>query len=71
MSFPVGYGVTKADADILDSWWSEDRGGYIQPTEFLLGRGGTVLVGRMGADEATRLIPRRENIRREEEGKAN
>ena len=79
MSFPVGYGVTKADADILDSWWSEDRGGYIQPTEFLLGRGGTVLgalyasgpVGRMGADEAIRLITRRENIRREEEGKAN
>ena len=67
MSFPVGYGVTKADADILDSWWSEDRGGYIQPTEFLLGRGGTVLggmyasgqVGRMGADEAIRLITRR------------
>jgi len=79
LSFPVGYGVTKADADILDSWWSEDRGGYIQPTEFLLGRGGTVLgalyasgpVGRMGADEAIRLITRRENIRREEEGKAN
>jgi len=79
LSFPVGYGVTKADAHILDSWWSEDRGGYIQPTEFLLGRGGTVLggmyasgpVGRMGADEAIRLITRRENIRREEEGKAN
>ena len=79
MSFPVGYGVTKADADILDSWWSEDRGGYIQPTEFLLGRGGTVLggmyasgpVGRKGADEAIRLITRRENIRREEAGKTN
>jgi len=28
-------------------------------------------VGRMGADEAIRLITRRENIRREEEGKAN
>ena len=79
MSFPVGYGVTKADADILDSWGSEDRGGYIQPSEFLLGRGGTVLggmyasgpVGRMGADEAIRLISRRENIRREEQDKAN
>ena len=79
LSFPVGYGVTKADAHIIDSWWAEDRGGYIQPTEFLLGRGGTVLggryaagpVGRMGADEAIRLITRRENIRREEEDKAN
>ena len=28
-------------------------------------------VGRMGADEAIRLITRRENIRREDEGKAN
>ncbi len=79
MSFPVAYGATKADADLLDSWWSEDRGGYIQPTEFLLGRGGTVLgsmyasgqVGRMGADEAIRFITRRETIRREEEEKAH
>ena len=79
LSFPVGYGVTKADAHILDAGGAEDRGGYIQPTEFLLGRGGTVLggmyasgpVGRMGADEAIRLITRRENIRREEEDKAN
>ena len=78
LSFPVGYGVTKADGDLLGSWWS-GGGGYIQPTEFLLERGGTVLgalyasgpVGRMGADEAIRLITRRENIRREEEGKTN
>ena len=78
LSFPVGYGVTKADADILDSWWSEDRGGYIQPAEFLIGRGGVVLgsiyasgpVGRMGADEAIRQITRRESMRKEQEGTA-
>ena len=39
----MAYAATKADGDLLGSWWSEDRGGYIQPTEFLLGRGGTVL----------------------------
>ena len=79
MSFPMAYGATKADSDLIGAWWSEDRDGYIQPAEFLLGRGGTVLgamyasgpVGRMGADEAISLITRRENIRREEEEKAH
>ena len=79
LSFPMAYGATKADGDLMGSWWSEDRGGSIQPTDFLLGRGGTVLggmyasgpVGRMGADEAIRLITRRENIRREEEAAAD
>ena len=78
LSFTVAYGATRADADLIAAWWSEDRGGYIQPSEFLLGQGGVVLgvmyasgpVGRMGADEAIRLITRRENIRREEEGQA-
>ena len=75
----MAYGATKADSDLIGAWWSEDRDGYIQPAEFLLGRGGTVLgamyasgpVGRMGADEAIPLITRRENIRREEEEKAH
>ncbi len=79
LSFPMAYGATKADGDLMGSWWSEEHDGYIQPTEFLLGRGGTVLgamyasgpVGRMGADEAIRLITRRENMRKEEEAKAN
>ena len=78
LSFAIAYGATKDDGDLVGSWWSEDRGGYIQPTEFLLGRGGTVLgamyasgpVGRMGADEAIRFITRRERIRREEAGQA-
>ena len=50
----------KEDGELIGAWWSEGRGGYIQPAEFLLGRGGVVLgamyasgsVGRMGADEA-------------------
>ena len=78
LTFPMAYAATKADGDMLGSWWSEDRGGYIQPTEFLLGRGGTVLgamyatgpVGRMGADEAIHYITYRENIRRKGEEQA-
>ena len=76
LTFPVAYGTTKADADAIGSWWSEDRGGYIQPAEFLLGRGGVVLgsvyasgpVGRMGTEEAIRQITNRERRRKEEEG---
>ena len=43
LTFPVAYGATKENSDAMGSWWTEDHhGGYIQPTEFLLGRGGTV-----------------------------
>ena len=75
LTFPVAYGVSKEQADAIGAWWSEDRGGYVQPAEFLLGRGGVVLgamyasgpVGRMGADEVVRAITRREGMRLEEE----
>ena len=71
VTFPMAYGVSRADADRLGSWWSDDRGGYIQPTEFLLGRGGTVLgamyasgpVGRISPDEAVHFIEGRERRR--------
>ena len=39
LTFPVAYGATKENSDAVGSWWSQDRGGYIQPSEFLLGRG--------------------------------
>ena len=71
VTFPMAYGVTREQADILGSWWSDDRGGYIQPTELLLGRGGTVLgsmyasgpVGRVSPDEAVHFIDGRERAR--------
>ena len=71
----MAYGATKEDGAAIGAWWSDDRDGYIQPAEFLLGRGGTVLgamyasgpVGRMGADEAVRAINRRETMRKEQE----
>ena len=78
LTFPVAYGATKEDGEKIGAWWSEDRDGYIQPSEFLLGRGGVVLgamyasgpVGRMGADEAIRFVQFRENRRRQEEGES-
>jgi peroxiredoxin len=74
LTFPVAYGVTREESAVLGAWWDRDRG-FIQPAEFLLGRGGIVLgsmyasgpVGRMGADEAVRLITMRERRRREQE----
>ncbi len=74
LTFPVAFGATREEPDSIGAWWSEDRGGYIQPAEFLLGRGGVVLgsmyasgpVGRMGAEEAVRLITNRERRRLEQ-----
>ncbi len=79
LTFPIAYGATKEDSDLMGAWWSEDRGGYIQPAEFMLGRGGVVLgamyasgpVGRMGADEVVRSITNRERRRKEDEKAAN
>ncbi|MCH8310707.1 MAG: hypothetical protein IIB17_09485 [Chloroflexi bacterium] len=75
LTYQVAYGVTKEDADLLGSWWSEDREGYIQPTEFIMGRGGVILgalfasgpVGRMGVDEVIRMITNRERRRQQQE----
>ena len=79
-TFPVAYGVTQEQSELVGAWWTEDdrHGQYVQPTEFLLGRGGVVLgamyasgpVGRMGADEAVRLITNRETRRRQDEGRS-
>jgi peroxiredoxin len=75
LSFTVGYGATKEDAAAIGAWWSEDRGGFIQPAEFMLSRSGVVLgsmyasgpVGRMAPEEAAQLIVYRERQRQEQE----
>ncbi|MYA16714.1 MAG: peroxiredoxin family protein, partial [Gammaproteobacteria bacterium] len=41
LGFPVAYGVTREQADLLGAWWDEQRE-FIQPSEFLLTRGGKV-----------------------------
>ena len=79
LSYPVAYGVTREESDLIGAWWSEEEGGYIEPSEFLLGDDGVVLgsmyasgpVGRMSADEALRGIGNRERRRREQEQAAN
>jgi peroxiredoxin len=63
LSFPVGYGLTRAQADQLGSWW-EDRRGIIQPSEFLVGAGGKILqssyssgpIGRLEATDVVRMV---------------
>ena len=75
LSFPIAYGVTIEEGAGFGAWKAEDNHGiYLQPTEFLLGRGGVVLgamyasgpVGRMGADEALTSITNRERRRQEQ-----
>jgi peroxiredoxin len=63
LSFPIGYGVTRDVADALGSWW-EDRRSIIQPSEFVVGADGKVIVssysdgplGRIEAADVVRLI---------------
>ena len=79
LTYSMAHGVNKAESEQLGAWWSEDRGGYIQPAEFLLGRGGVVLgsmyasgpVGRMGVDEAIRQITNRERRLIQSEGRSS
>ena len=77
LTFPIAYGATREDVELLDVWWGNHPpdGEHIQPAEFLLGRGGVVLgsmyasgpVGRMGVDEAIRQITGRERRRIQQE----
>ena len=60
VSFPIGYGVTRAIADTLGSWW-EDRRGFIQPSEFLIGSHGKIVCssysdGPIGRFDAKALL---------------
>jgi len=62
LSFPLGYGVTRAQAEQLGAWW-EERRGIVQPSEFLLGAGGKILqssyssgpIGRLDATDVVRM----------------
>ena len=63
VSFSVGYGVTREMADKLVAWW-EDRRNIIQPSEFIVGSDGKVVVssysdgplGRIDAADVIKLI---------------
>ena len=63
LSFPVAYGVTRAQAEQLGAWW-EERRGIIQPSEFLLTADGKVRsatyssgpIGRVDATDVVKLV---------------
>ena len=63
VSFPVAYGVTRAQADSMGSWW-EERRSIVQPSEFIIGAAGNVLtssyssgpIGRIEAADVIRMI---------------
>lgn len=68
VTFPVGYGVTRAQADLMGSWW-EDRRGIVQPSEFIIAAGGQVVtssyssgpIGRIDAADVIKMINFRES----------
>ena len=63
LSYPVAYGMTRADGDSIGAWW-EERRDHIQPSEFLLTEKGRVLsscytsspIGRTDPEEAINLL---------------
>ena len=67
LSFPAGYGVTRAVAEQLDSWW-EERRSIIQPSEFIMTAEGKIIassysdgpVGRIDAADVIKAINFRE-----------
>ncbi|MBI2855580.1 MAG: redoxin domain-containing protein [Chloroflexi bacterium] len=79
LTYAVAYGLTRAEAESIGVWWGNHPpdGEHMQPAEFLLGRGGTVLgsmyasgpVGRMAVEEVVHAIESRERsrLRREQE----
>ncbi len=63
LSYPIGYGVTRAMADQLGAWW-EERRSIIQPSEFIVDAAGKVRtstyssgpIGRMDPADVVRLV---------------
>lgn len=63
LSFPVAFGMTRADGDLIGAWW-EERRDHIQPSEFLITQSGRVLsscyssspIGRTDPAEALSLL---------------
>ncbi len=63
LSFPVAFGMTRADADLIGAKW-DTRRDHIQPSEFILRGDGRVMastysnspVGRMDPAETLTLL---------------
>lgn len=55
LSFPVAYGMTRADGDAIGAWW-EDRRDHIQPSEFIL-KGNRVMASTYSNSPVGRMDP--------------
>ena len=64
LSFPVAFGVTRSDGEKIGAWWGEQRGGIIQPAEFVINQDGKVVsstyssgpIGRVDAADVVKLL---------------
>jgi len=63
VSFPIGAGVTREQAEVIGAWW-EDRRGIVQPSQFLMRRDGSIIqstysdgpLGRLLAEDVLGLV---------------
>jgi peroxiredoxin len=63
LNFSLGHSVTRAQADMLGSWW-EERRQIIQPSEFLVNAEGKVMaasysdgpIGRIDATDVIKMV---------------
>jgi peroxiredoxin len=56
LTFPLGYGVTREEADRLGAWW-EERRGIIQPSEFVVDAAGKVRSATYSSGPIGRIDP--------------
>lgn len=56
VSFPIGYGVTRALADQVGAWWDE-RQGIAQPAQFLVRGDGEILASTYSSSAPGRITP--------------
>ena len=56
LSFPVAYGVTRAQAEQLGSWW-EERRAIVQPSEFIVAQSGKVMAATYSSGPLGRIEP--------------
>jgi peroxiredoxin len=56
LSFPIAYGVTREQADMIGAWWN-DRREIIQPSEFILDRQGKVMASTYSSTPVGRIEP--------------
>lgn len=63
VTFPIAHSMTREQSDAIRAWWGEQRGGIIQPCEFIIKDGKVVHclyasgpVGRMQGSDIVALL---------------